>query len=379
MTAARSDLADEWDFEKNGNITPKDITVYSPKKVWWKCARGHSWKTAVVERSWSGTGCPHCVKSRRTSLPEQTLFYYIKQAFPDAVNGDREEIALELDIYIPSLKVAIEYDGRLWHLDEERDVKKNVMCKEKGLFLIRVREIGCAEIKEDDNCKIIDVISGNQNSLVSAINKVANILNVDIDIAIERDIAEILSMIDYATKEDSLARLYPNIALEWHPTKNGRLTPDCISAHSGRAVWWILLHDDPKTGQHVFEWKAPVRERTERGNGCPYLSGHKISPSFNSLLALNPELALEWNYEKNKDLTNKFGVDISIPEKIAANSSQKVWWKCSSCEHEWQADVSNRNRFGSGCPECYRNQRKQNIHLFSDGIETFNSDDSVAS
>ena len=55
----------------------------------------------------------------------------------------------------------------------------------------------------------------------------------------------------------------------------------------------------------------------------------------------NPEIAKEWNYEKNGNLK---------PEHFAANSHKKVWWKCSK-GHEWQATIKDRNN-GNGCPYC---------------------------
>ena len=61
----------------------------------------------------------------------------------------------------------------------------------------------------------------------------------------------------------------------------------------------------------------------------------------NSLLHSNPEIAKEWNYEKNGNLR---------PEHFLANSSKKVWWKCQK-GHEWQATIGSRN-IGRGCPYC---------------------------
>ena len=65
----------------------------------------------------------------------------------------------------------------------------------------------------------------------------------------------------------------------------------------------------------------------------------------NSLLFMNPQLAEEWNYEKNGVLK---------PEEVMPNSHKKVWWKCSK-GHEWQATIANRNK-GRGCPYCSSNK-----------------------
>ena len=66
-----------------------------------------------------------------------------------------------------------------------------------------------------------------------------------------------------------------------------------------------------------------------------------------SISVLNPEIAKEWNYEKNNGLT---------PVDVMPNSRKKVWWKCSN-GHEWQATIDHRNK-GTGCPQCAREKRK---------------------
>ena len=52
-------LAGEWDFERN-SVTPDSVTAGSSKKFWWKCSKGHGWRTTVAARM-GGTGCPFCV------------------------------------------------------------------------------------------------------------------------------------------------------------------------------------------------------------------------------------------------------------------------------------------------------------------------------
>ena len=68
----------------------------------------------------------------------------------------------------------------------------------------------------------------------------------------------------------------------------------------------------------------------------------------NSLLFSNPEIAKEWNYEKNDGLS---------PEDVTPNSHKTVWWKCSE-GHEWQAAIGNRHR-GNGCPKCYKERKSK--------------------
>lgn len=92
--------------------------------------------------------------------------------------------------------------------------------------------------------------------------------------------------------------------------------------------------------QRRHEWEATINNRTH-GNGCPYCSGRFIVKGKNDLQTVNPDLAKEWNYEKNNGLT---------PVDVTANSNKKAWWKCRK-GHEWQATIANRNH-GNGCPYC---------------------------
>jgi very-short-patch-repair endonuclease len=49
----------------------------------------------------------------------------------------------ELDIFIPSLNLGIEFDGDYWHTKEdakEKDERKNQLCEEKGIRLLRIKE-----------------------------------------------------------------------------------------------------------------------------------------------------------------------------------------------------------------------------------------------
>lgn len=96
-----------------------------------------------------------------------------------------------------------------------------------------------------------------------------------------------------ANKENILATKNPQLASEWHPVKNGNLTPNDVGAGSGKRVWWL--------GKCGHEWDAIVSSRNN-GNGCPYCSNQKILENYNDLATINKELAKEWNYEKNKDL-----------------------------------------------------------------------------
>ncbi len=340
-------LVKEWDYNKNKK-TPSDYPAMSHEQVWWKCDLGHSWKARIDRRHGQNAGCPHCKKSLRTSQPELITYYYVKKHFPDALSGDRKTFGFELDIYIPSIKTAIEYDGVAWHNDKhEKDSIKNDKCFENGIRLIRIREDGCPNIDTSKHVTVYQVKPRNNDSLKSAILQIGSDLNVLFDVDIERDSTEILSIIDYAKKKGSLAELYPEVAKDWHPTKNGNLRPESIKSGSDKRVWWQIVHEE--NGQEfIFEWQSSVSDRTRGHRGCPYLSGQKVYTGFNDLATKHPQIALEWDYTKNDSQMS--------PSTITSCSNKKVWWKCKE-GHSWMAHPNNRSR-GRGCPHCYALSRK---------------------
>jgi hypothetical protein len=134
-----------------------------------------------------------------------------------------------------------------------------------------------------------------------------------------------------------LAAVNPKLASEWHPTKNGKLTPWNVLPNSRRKVWWKC-----KNGH---EWQACIYSRNYRkgfntGVGCAYCSNRKVSIT-NCLATVNPDLAAEWHPTKNKKLT---------PYDVTYLSSLKLWWKCKN-NHAYLSSVAKRNR-GDDCPCC---------------------------
>lgn len=150
----RPDIASEWDHDKNWKIhgiTLDRVATYSGIDAWWRCPKGHSYHTTVNHRATRGDGCNICAKRTHVSFPEKATYYYLSMAYPDAVENARliqsKRGMIEFDIWIPSKKTAIEYDGHYWHTDSERDYAKDDACLHNDINLIRIREPGCVEYK----------------------------------------------------------------------------------------------------------------------------------------------------------------------------------------------------------------------------------------
>lgn len=139
----------------------------------------------------------------------------------------------------------------------------------------------------------------------------------------------------YAIKgENDLETLYPDLVKEWNYEKNGNLRPSDCKPGSNKKVWWVC--------NEGHEWQTMVYHRTSRSTGCPYCSGNIVIPGKTDLHALFPEIACEFDVDKNEGTTSG---------EICAKSGRKVWWRCNK-GHSWQAPVINRTNLKSGCPFC---------------------------
>jgi hypothetical protein len=79
------------------------------------------------------------------SIKEKELSDFIKSLNIDIIEGDRKILnKLELDIYIPSHKLAFEFDGLYWHSELYRDknyhLNKTIECEKQGIQLIHIFE-----------------------------------------------------------------------------------------------------------------------------------------------------------------------------------------------------------------------------------------------
>lgn len=79
-----------------------------------------------------------------------------------------------------------------------------------------------------------------------------------------------------------------------------------------------------------------------RSCSCPCCTNRVAVAGVNDLASTHPEIAAEWNHERNGELK---------PTGVVAGSSKRVWWRCSK-GHEWQAIIYRRKAGGGNCPVC---------------------------
>jgi hypothetical protein len=145
-----------------------------------------------------------------------------------------------------------------------------------------------------------------------------------------------------ARNRQCLADILPEIASQWHPTRNGRHTPQNVAWTSQRRVWW-------RADCCGHEWQEPVRRRDMYQRlRCP-----NCRTILDSLVWQNPALAAEWSP------TNPISAWQVRPH--AATDFVPEWICATNPEHVWQAPLSTRSN-GAACPEC-RESGKSRIEL----------------
>lgn len=146
-------LIDEWNFDRNKDIDINKITIGSMIKVWWICKKcKHNWKASICNRAKKNTGCPKCRESKGEKIIDNVLsinniVFYRQYKFSNCTNIKK----LRFDFYIPSIKIAIEYQGEghfiavdIWGGEnglenrKKRDLIKKRFCEQNGIKLLEI-------------------------------------------------------------------------------------------------------------------------------------------------------------------------------------------------------------------------------------------------
>lgn len=173
-------LLNEWDYEKNTDLTPQEVSGSSNRIVWWRCSKGHSWKTIVANRTYRRSGCPFC--AGRVPITGENDFASVHPELLEEWDYDKN----------------VSYDpARITH-----QARKSVwwLCPNghswKAEIYDRVHGVGCPFCNRKSD----------KHRVVPGVN-------------------------DLKTME-------PDIAAEWDDMRNGELTPSDILPYSNRTVWW---------------------------------------------------------------------------------------------------------------------------------------------
>ena len=271
------EIAKEWNYEKNGNLRPEHFESNSHKKVWWKCRQGHEWQTAIANRT-KGNGCPYC--SGQKVLMGYNDLQTINLILANEWNYEKNGELMPSDVTPNSSKIV------WWKCSKGHEWQATVVDRKNGR--------GCPF------CAGKKVLTG----------------------------------------YNDLQTVNPTLTLEWDYEKNGNLTPENFSANSHEKVWWKCSKG--------HEWQATIASRNN-GRRCPYCSNKSLLQGYNDLATTHPEIAKEWDYNKNGNIT---------PSNVMAGSNNKKYWFVCENGHSYSSTLLNRKK-GRGCPVCRKNKVKK--------------------
>ncbi len=361
LAKARPDLARQWDMEKNAPRKPESLSWKSNTRVWWRCPKGpdHSWQEAPWKRTQLNDRCP-CCAGYRFSVTNSLAAWFPKVAAqwhpsrngrltPETVKGNAHQAAW-------------------WRCPAAKDHEWRAVISERT---VAAKPTGCPFCKGKRVCP--------SNSLATLFPKVAAQWDTRKNVRLtpesvvpgsnkrvwwrckkgadhrwrtmirERTLAERPTGCPFcvgkrASKGHSLADRFPKIAAQWHPTRNGRLTPHEVTPASGKKAWWTGCPVDPR-----HEWRSTIANRTRQKTGCAICKGNQVM-AFTSLAKKAPKVAALWHPTQNGALT---------PWQVSPKSNRLFWWKCpKGRDHEWRAPPNRVNGWRrkaslNGCPFCY--------------------------
>lgn len=359
LAEACPEIASEWHQDKNGDLHPADVPCTSTMKAHWQCAKGHEWTSEVRTRVRGRSQCPYCKGMLAT--PENNLaskFPRIAAQWNFQKNG-----ALRPEEFLSaSMK-------RVWWICE-KDHEWEAAINSRSAGIKKYAGNGCPYCSnrktgygndiatthpdlslewhpgKNDNLKPSQFTSGSHKKVwwkcTEGHEWPATIT--------ERTTGGTgcpycpkqygsCNGARLASPEYNFALKNPQAATEWLKEKNNNLAPTEVTPSSGRKFWFKCPNG--------HEYLQSLASRTE-GRGCTYCAGKLVLPE-ESLAAKYPEIAAQWDYEKNAD----------GPESFTPYSGQKVWWRCpKGKDHSWEVGIGSRTRQDSGCPYCAPTNRR---------------------
>ena len=350
-------LTRQWHPTKNGELTPKDVSYSSSKKVYWICDRGHVWPSKISNRNILKQNCPKCFPM--TSLIELRFFCELKSILSTKTTWKHKIGKLEVDIFIPEKKLCIEIDGFPWHEEKEnKDINKNKKLELIGLKVIRLRDERLNKINEKnifiDSRKYEDFkqiknlmcseyfksfLNKKEKAKLTKYLKIGKFIN-------EKEFKEIQMQLPKPKKERSFAVNFPDIMKEWNYSKN-LVDPEFYSISSAFVAHWVCVNG--------HAWKAPISSRTN-GHGCMKCK-NKIAHS-------------KYNFQLNEANLVKYyhpTLNKKKPNEYTPRSSKIVYWICPK-GHETKLSFKQFGRKplpkrGYRCKKCWNIELKNGLRL----------------
>lgn len=348
-------IADSWDLQANGDVTPLTIKAGSLYKAWWVCSAGHPRYRESVALRMKGARCPLCTLHR---ISTDSVVPAAGESLADtdallAAQWDRAaNRPLTPEAVKPDSAVSVWWNCSKGHprfkarIDLRRAGAVCPLCAGEALVVVADRG-SVSALRPDlaarwcheknppytpDRTSLGSMIprwwscpSGHAPFMLSP---AARNNGQSCPECPQARVAVHARKIRY---NRSLAFLRPEVAAEWDDEYNGALTPAEVFPSSPETVWWQCSEGHPR-------YSMSVAYRSKSGRGCTVC--RKENPPL-TLAAENPVLAAQWDKESN----------VITAQDVTSASTRSVWWICE-LQHSWRATVKHRHDTGDGCPLC---------------------------
>jgi len=287
LLSTNEKLVKEWHPTKNIDFHPEDFTLGSDKKVWWKCSNedDHEWQAVIKNRTKNLTGCPFCSGNKPSKTNNLSLNSKLVSEWHPTKNLSLNPKRVNLypkDFSLGSKKIVWwkchKSDDHEWQASIGNRVNRDSNCpfcsgnkpsKTNNLFL---NPKLVSEWHPTKNLELNpkDFTYGSKKKIWWKCPKESdheweatpNKRSAGQDCPFCKGLK--------VCKSNSLLTLNPELASEWHPSKNRDLKPENFTVGSGKKAWWKC----PKADDHV--WQSTIASRSI-GNGCPFCSGSGTS------------------------------------------------------------------------------------------------------
>lgn len=339
LQTTHPEVTAEW--HPDNRISPSEVTYGSLKKVKWMCNKGHTYEQHINHHV-NGGGCPYCAGQKVL-----VGFNDLATLYPDLVPLWHPNNTLTpSEVTVSSNKIIT------WICEKGHTYEQRIYAKTSGY--------GCPYCSNQKLLPGFNDFATHYPDLIPRWHPDNPLKPTDISYGSTKKIKWLCPnghtyerSISEQTKNptcpfceskhtkilagfNDIETLYPDITKEWHP--NNKLKPSEVGIYSNHRVKWICEKG------HTYE--RIIWQRIQ-GQACPYCSGKKAYPGETDLATTHPNIAAEFDFEKNAPL---------LPTELRAGSPQKIWWKCEH-GHSWQARINTRTNEGCNCPICNRNKR----------------------
>lgn len=330
-------LATEWDCEAN-DLGPECYYPHSNKEVNWVCPRGHKYPAKINNRA-NGSQCPFC--SGKKPIPGETDFATVCSDLAKEWDPENELQPTEVLPYSNKEVNWIcpkghKYPAKIYHRTEGRGCPfcsgRLPIAGETDLESAHPEIAKTWHPTLNKGCLPSEFTSHSHHAAWWICEK-GHAYSSPIYRRVRGSGCPICSGKRIIPGINDLSTLAPNLAKEFHPTKNVELPLQTMALHYNQPVSW-------KCSQCGHEWQASPNNRAA-GRGCPVCAHHCVDRDINSLAVINPSLALQWDEERNGSTT---AYDVSPYD------NRDYYWICEK-GHSWPASPANRSN-GTGCPYC---------------------------